>query len=229
MSMIRGSVLPWLFKPQPQVIAAMQPYLAEFESQPIVGVQVRRSSFMTSVNKSYEEKKQGKLDGYVVVSDSDMDALIECSRAVADGVPRKHASATELGQPSKFFLVTDDPTVRAQLSMALGAERLIHIDTIPIHFADESATSGHLSVFLDWYLFSRVDIGIINARSSFAETSFGQRLMSPINSHDCKFSYRYPVWEACSCPGRSDWRASVRDTDTVNLYNPQDAEIIGSF
>ena len=70
----------------------------------------RRSSFMTSVNKSYEEKKQvathprmhactharntiacthdckGKLDGYVVVSDSDMDALIECSRAVCEWV-----------------------------------------------------------------------------------------------------------------------------------------------
>jgi hypothetical protein len=33
-----------------------------------------------------------------------------------------------------------------------------------VHFADERATSGQLSVFLDWFLFSRVDYAMINSK-----------------------------------------------------------------
>ncbi len=33
--------------------------------------------------------------------------------------------------PVKYFLVTDDPTMRAIVAEALGKERLVYIDEIP--------------------------------------------------------------------------------------------------
>ncbi len=44
--------------------------------------QIRRSSFMSTVNQTFDEKAQGKLDGYVVVSDAHVQQLLRCAHAL---------------------------------------------------------------------------------------------------------------------------------------------------
>ena len=51
------------------------------------GLQIRRSSFMKVVNESYNEKAQGKLDGYVVVSDAQVKQLLRCALALGTPPP----------------------------------------------------------------------------------------------------------------------------------------------
>ena len=50
-------------------------------------LQIRRSSFMKVVNESYNEKAQGKLDGYVVVSDAQVKQLLRCALALGTPPP----------------------------------------------------------------------------------------------------------------------------------------------